>query len=454
MSQPTDQNQFNWYGYPNPRVQPPAPAPAAPMEQLLQPTYAEPVYAEPSYTPPPFSPPQNSPYSVIGPAPRKRRRGTELLVTAVVAGLASAGVTAGVLASHDSHSAVSPQLVSVAADGAGSKPAAAGTSAGPVAGAVSGGVDWPTVAKAVQPSVVSITVRSGQGGGEGSGVLLDTSGRVLTNNHVVEGAASGRLDVALSDGRSFAAEIVGTDASTDLAVIKLVGATKLIPATLGDSSSVRVGSPVMALGNPLGLASTVTTGIVSALNRPVSTGNAPGGPGTGATDVVVTNAIQTDAAVNPGNSGGALVDTNGRVVGIPSSIASLGQSLGSQNGSIGLGFAIPINEAKDIADQLISKGTADHPFLGVGLSSVTVKQGSASRSAARIDKVNNGMPAQKAGLQAGDAVIAVDGELVNSSESLIAQIRERRVGTVVRLTVIRGSTERTLSVSLTQRPTS
>ncbi len=163
--------------------------------------------------------------------------------------------------------------------------------------------------------------------------------------------------------------MVGTDPSTDLAVIVMKGATKLTPATLGNSDAVKVGSPVMAVGNPLGLAGTGTTGIISALDRPVLTTNANAqNSGVTGANAVVTNAIQTDAAVNPGNSGGALVDSTGRVIGIPSSIASLGANGGgSQSGSIGLGFAIPINEAKSIADQLISTGKAEHPFLGVSL---------------------------------------------------------------------------------------
>jgi putative serine protease PepD len=316
------------------------------------------------------------------------------------------------------------------------------------------------VAGAVEPSVVAISAQSQSSAGEGSGVVLDDKGHVLTNNHVVAGAENGgTLTVTLSDGRSYPATIVGTDTSTDLAVILMKDATDLTPATLGDSDKVAVGAPVMAVGNPLGLAGTVTTGIVSALDRPVTTqaeteGGSPSDPSQGSStdQTVVTNAIQTDAAVNPGNSGGALVDGTGRVIGIPSSIASLGQAQsGAQSGSIGLGFSIPINEAKSIADQLLEDGTAEHPFLGVTLKDGTVKQGSAERSAAVVGDVTSGSPADEAGLKSGDAIIAVDGEAVNSSESLVAQIRERTVGSKVELTIVRDGKQQTVDATLTKK---
>ncbi len=265
--------------------------------------------------------------------------------------------------------------------------------------------------------------------------------------------------MTLSDGRAYQATVVGTDASTDLAVIVMKGASDLTPATLGDSDAVQVGSNVMAVGNPLGLAGTVTTGIVSALDRPVTTqsedtGTSADGSSSSA-DAVVTNAIQTDAAVNPGNSGGALVDSQGRVIGIPSSIASLGQAAsGSQAGSIGLGFSIPINEAKSIADQLISNGTAEHPYLGVSLKDGTVPEGDAARSAAVVATVSDGTPASTAGLEVDDAITAVNGEAVNSSESLVAQVRERSVGSKVDLTVVRDGKAQQISVTLTKRPAS
>jgi putative serine protease PepD len=375
---------------------------------------------------------------------RGRRRWVDLALAAVVAAVVAAGTTAGVLATDDGPTAATTSSSS-------SRPA--GSGAGPVVQArTSGTIDWGAVASAVEPSVVAISINSQTGGGEGSGVILDEQGHVLTNNHVVAaGGQGGTLNVTLSDGRTYEATIVGTDPSTDLAVIKMRGASDLTPASLGDSDSVKVGAAVMAVGNPLGLAGTVTTGIVSALDRPVTTSSENQ---SGSSDPVVTNAIQTDAAVNPGNSGGALVDTSGRVIGIPSSIASLGQSIGGQSGSIGLGFSIPINEAKSIADQLIKNGEAEHPYLGVTLGDGRVQQGSATRSAAVVQTVQSGTPAASAGLQDGDAITAVNGDQVNSSESLVAQIREKSVGDKVELTVSRGGKEQKISVTLTSRPSS
>jgi putative serine protease PepD len=390
------------------------------------------------------------------PAPHQHRRWTEIALAAVVAAVVAAGTTGGVIAATGTSSTGSTTSTSSTGAGSGSGgPAAAGTGSGPVAS--SGATpSWTKVAKAVQPSVVAISTTSQFAASEGSGVILDTAGRVLTNNHVVAGAAQGgTLTVTLSDGRSYQATIVGTDPSTDLAVISMKGATNLTPASLGDSRAVQVGSGVMAVGNPLGLAGTVTTGIVSALDRPVTTTN-EADPSTGATSpagTVVTNAIQTDAAVNPGNSGGALVDENGRVIGIPSSIASLGSSSAStQSGSIGLGFSIPINEAKSIADQLISTGRAQHPLLGVSLKDGTIAQGSAQRNAAIVASVQSGSPAAGAGIRTGDAVLTVDGASVNSTESLVAQIRERTVGTSVTLGIVRAGASKTVTVKLTSAP--
>ncbi len=210
-----------------------------------------------------------------------------------------------------------------------------GTDTAPVAQADPNNPNWTATSAAVSPSVVAISVTSDAGGGQGSGVVIDREGHILTNNHVVTGAGSSpKIEVTLNDGRTYAATIAGTDASTDLAVITLSDPPKdLAPIALGDSDALKVGDPVMAVGNPLGLAGTVTTGIVSALDRPVSTGTDEGGSDQQAPPVV-TNAIQTSAAINPGNSGGALVNAGGQLVGINSSIATLGSSGGSQSGSI------------------------------------------------------------------------------------------------------------------------
>jgi len=330
----------------------------------------------------------------------------------------------------------------------------------PVTSSSTSSPDWGAVSKAVMPSVVAVQVTGQSGSGEGSGVILDKTGRIVTNNHVVSSTGSGStVEVVLSDGRNYDATVVGTDPSTDLAVIKLTNPPKdLVPAVLGDSKAVAVGDPVMAVGNPLGLAGTVTTGIVSATDRPTTTTAEPTDPSQSSGETVVTNAIQTDAAVNPGNSGGALVDAQGRVIGIPSSIASLssGSAFGqsSQSGSIGLSFAIPIDEAKDVTSQLIKGGTVSHAWLGVSPQDGTATADGASRDAAVLKQILSGGPAEKAGLKVNDAVIAVDGDPVNSSLSLVGQLRERQAGTAVTLTVVRDGKTIDVKVTLGAKPAS
>jgi putative serine protease PepD len=374
----------------------------------------------------------------------------DIVVAAVVAA-AVAGGTAGIVVHNNDNDGAAASSTSTTSGS--SVPA-------PVQQANGNAPDWATTAAAVEPSVVAITVGSAQSNQEaqGSGIILDTSGHVLTNNHVATAIQGAPITVTLTDQRTYKATIVGADATTDLAVLKITNApSDLKPASLGDSSRLAVGQPVMAVGNPLGLADTVTTGIVSALNRPVTTATSDGqGADSGANDAVITNAIQTDAAINPGNSGGALVTASGQVIGINSSIASLsgGDSFGgsAQSGSIGLGFAIPINEAKTISQQIISTGTVKHPFLGVNLEDGNVAQGSAQRAAAVIQSVTSGTPAASAGLRKGDAVIAIDSDPINGALSLTAEVRERAVGDKVSLTVIRDGKQVTLSVTLAARP--
>jgi putative serine protease PepD len=377
---------------------------------------------------------------------RERRRPGWTGVVAVGAGAAvlSSLLTAGMVSLTDRTTS-------------GSSPAATSSSTGtatqsaPLVTSSSQLPDWVAVAGAVEPSVVSVKITAGQAQGEGSGVILDAQGRILTNNHVISGAGNGGISVVLSDGRTFPASVVGTDPSTDLAVLKLnPSVSGLKPATFGDSSAVKIGDPVMAIGNPLGYSDTVTTGIVSALNRPVAPSSGQGDPfggGSSTAEDPVTNAIQTDAAINPGNSGGALVDSGGRVIGITSSIASLSVS-GGESGSIGLGFAIPINEAKQIADQLVSTGKVQHAFLGVKLSDNTITLDGAQREAAVINEVTSGSPAATAGIKAGDAVIAINGQPVDSVYSLIGSIRALKPGTKVTLTVVRGGSSQQLPVTL------
>lgn len=310
------------------------------------------------------------------------------------------------------------------------------------------------MARDAEPSVVSIFVRGQTGAGEGSGVILDDSGHVLTNNHVVAAAVSGgQMQVSLSDARVFDAALVGADPATDLAVIAIQSPPKdLVPMPLGNSEAVRVGQPVMAVGNPLGLSDTVTLGIVSALDRPVTTQNEPGSPADEGVPVV-TNAIQTDAAVNPGNSGGALVDAGGRLIGVNSSIATLGASDGGQGGSIGLGFAIPVSEARWVSHALINDGRVRHAFLGVLPLDAIAEIHGVPTQVAGLRQVIPNTPAARGGLRAGEAVAAVDGETVASAESLVAQIRERRPGTKVVLTVVdRSGATRDVPVEFGTRP--
>jgi putative serine protease PepD len=376
-------------------------------------------------------------------------------VIAIGAGAAvvSSLLTAGLVTALDQNGAPASSTASSAA----AVPSAASA---PLVAADGTTPDWVTVAATVEPSVVSVQVAGPSGSGEGSGIVLDTAGHVVTNNHVAaDSSGGGTIAVVLSDGRSFAATIVGTDPSTDLAVIKLNSPPSgLKPAAFGDSSTVKVGQQVMAIGNPLGLSDTVTTGIVSAVDRPVTTGSSaqqsPFGGSTATSEPVVTNAIQTDAAINPGNSGGALVDSGGRVIGITSSIASLGSSAGGQSGNIGLGFAIPANPAKDVATQLIENKTVEHAYLGVTLADAAVSVNGAQRQAAVIGSVTAGTPAARAGLRARDAVIAVNGKALDSSESLVARVRELRPGTKVTLTVVRGGASQDVVVTLAARPAS
>jgi putative serine protease PepD len=421
---------------------------------------APPAGEQPAY-PPVFQPPAGPPPSFptrdgAEPAqPANRRRWTELTAVAALAALLASGGTYAVTQLDSSQSSSS----------ASSSTLGRGTDAGPVVQANSSAPNWTATAAAVAPSVVSITVDSGQSSAQGSGVVIDSKGHVLTNNHVVSGAGqSASITVTLNDGRAFKGTVAGTDPSTDLAVLTLTSPPQdLKPVAFGNSEDLKVGDPVMAIGNPLGLAGTVTTGIVSALNRPVTTqaeqtpqDQNPFAPGSGqSTDSgqVVTNAIQTSAAINPGNSGGALVNSSGQLVGINSAIASLGSSGTGQSGSIGIGFAIPVNEAKSIASQLIAKGSAQHAFLGVTLKDGTASDGSSQRAGAEVTSVSAGTPAANAGLKQGDVVIGVNNDKVDSSLALVANVRERAVGDKVTLTVLRSGKQVTLTTTLVAKAT-
>ncbi len=295
------------------------------------------------------------------------------------------------------------------------------------------------LAARVIPGVVSISVSASGGSGTGSGFFLSSDGYVLTNNHVVEAAATrGTITVAISTGKKYTAKIVGRDSSYDLAVLKIdvTGAPTL---QLGDSDKVAVGDAVIAIGSPLGLAGTVTSGIISAKNRPVTTGSDSG-------ESSFINALQTDAAINPGNSGGPLVDATGAVVGVNSAIASLGSSAGGQSGSIGLGFAIPINQGKKTAEQLIKTGSATYPIMGIAVD--TRYSGSGALISSEANGVTAGGPAEKAGLKAGDLILEIDGVEINSSDELIVAIRSRNVGDKVKIKFKRNAITREVSVTL------
>jgi putative serine protease PepD len=319
------------------------------------------------------------------------------------------------------------------------------------------------VARAVQPSVVSITVSSGNGQAEGSGVILSSDGLILTNNHVVADVGQGsKVQVKFSDGKTATATIVGTDPATDLAVVRAENVSGLTKATLGDSDKLRVGDAVLAIGSPLGLEGSVTAGIVSALDRTLTVGGQPqqqqqlppgwgqggfgqdqGQPQQQSAGTTIGGAIQTDAAINPGNSGGALVDASGEVVGINSAIATNGG-----DGNIGVGFAIPINTAHQVAEQLITSGKATHAFLGVNLADAT-----GDVEGAVIGSVQSGSPADQAGLKAGDLITKIDGKPVAGADTVVGAIRGYKPGTKVTLTYMRNGSTATATVTLTEKTT-
>jgi putative serine protease PepD len=313
------------------------------------------------------------------------------------------------------------------------------------------------VAAAVLPSVVKVNVATQRGAGSGSGIVLSEDGKILTNNHVVAGAGQGgRLSVSFNDGTTKRATVVGTDPLVDIAVIQVEDASDLEPAALGKSGDLEVGQTVVAVGSPFGLNATVTSGIVSALHRPVSVSaeqeQAPQNPfGEEAPqqgrDLSTTYpAIQTDAAINPGNSGGPLVDLSGRVVGINSSIRTASSGLGTGGGgSIGLGFAIPIDEVLPIVNQINDGQKPTHARLGVTVSDVT---GDTLAQGAQVRSIESGGAGAEAGLKNGDVITKVEDHVIDGSESLVATIRGHRPGEEVEITYVRGGKSRTTSVEL------
>ncbi|MEV4332205.1 trypsin-like peptidase domain-containing protein [Streptomyces sp. NPDC049597] len=305
------------------------------------------------------------------------------------------------------------------------------------------------IAASALPSVVTLHVSGGGEQGTGTGFVLDRQGHILTNNHVVDPAGtSGDITITFSGGETAEATLVGKDSGYDLAVVKVTGVSGLKPLPLGNSDNVRVGDPVVAIGAPFDLQNTVTSGIISAKERPITAGGEKGD----GSDVSYVDALQTDAPINPGNSGGPLVDSKARVIGINSAIraADTGAGAEGQAGSIGLGFAIPINQGKRVAEELINTGKATHPVIGVSLDMKFTGDGARVGERGKDDtpSITPGGPAAKAGIKPGDVITKVDGQRVHSGEELIVKIRAHRPGDRLELTIRRGGDERTMTLTL------
>ncbi len=383
--------------------------------------------------------PAPQPDATPGPVPgrtaagRRRGPGVVIVVAALVAGFVGGAVGDAVLdrVGPDRPADAALPVSSTPED---REPATASRPEGSVA----------EIAATVLPSVVSLEVQREDGISTGSGFVLRADGYILTNNHVVAGAATrGDITVAFADGSEHAAELVGATADYDLAVVR-IEARDLTPLVLGDSDEVVVGDAVLAVGAPLGLEATVTAGIVSALHRPVQAGEAA--------QTAFIDAIQTDAAINPGNSGGPLVDAAGEVVGINSAIAQPPGSM-SATGSIGLGFAIPANQARHTAEQLIETGRATYPVIGVLLDSTYRGEGVQVATEAQQGQaaVTPGGPADEAGVRPGDVILSIDGRPVSMSDELIVAIRARQPGDAVTLRVRSGDEERDVRVVLREQ---
>ena len=362
---------------------------------------------------------------------------TVLAITTALAAVLG-GAVSGLVVRHREPVAPNPTTVSIGSGG----------TTAPVVERPAGSI--ASVAAKILPSVVSIEVKTGSGGDTGSGIVISDSGYILTNNHVIAAAVNGngKLSVVFPDKHQVSGEIAGRDTVSDLAVVQVRNVHGLKAASLGSSGSLAVGDAVVAVGSPLGLAGTVTSGIISALDRPVEAGN-----GQGTTDDVI-DAIQTDAAINPGNSGGPLVNAAGEVIGVNSAIATLsgGQLFDSgQGGNIGLGFAIPIDQAKRIAQQIIRNGFSTHANIGVQLDAGYTGNGARVGNPQGGTAVTAGGPAAQAGLKSGDIIVAVDGTVVTTADELIVEIRKRVPGDRLTLTYLRHGQRHTAVVTLGSR---
>ena len=399
---------------------------------------------------PPAGPGNRNPFGAPGqgfpnqpnqtPVVTKQKSGmTSHVVTAVVAALVSGALCLGVgftaITNGWVHVPTSSSLSDVKSNtsGSGSAKVKSGQA-----------VDWSAVAKEVSDSVVAIDVSTGDGEAKGSGVVISDKGYIATNNHVISGAQ--QIQVTLASGAVYSAKVVGTDTTTDLAVIKLDNPpSDLKVAEFADSDNLAVGEAVMAIGNPLGYDDTATTGIVSALNRPVTVTDDDN-------NAIVTNAVQIDAAINPGNSGGPTFNAAGQVIGINSSIASTASSSGTA-GSIGIGFAIPSNLVKRVTNEIIDNGSVKHVVLGITIKSSSVEADGVTRGCAQVQAVTDGGPASKAGVKAGDSIVAFNGKAVNNNYSLLGYVRASAMGDKVKLTVVRGGNTMDLEVTLDQEET-
>ncbi|MEV7087223.1 trypsin-like peptidase domain-containing protein [Streptomyces sp. NPDC093085] len=449
---------------PAPPVQFPTPAGGTALPPYAAAPGAQPPYAQPQHpqqphqTPQPQRQPQPAqghpqpssqwlqydPWSAPGagpltqhgepPSPGRRRAGTAGLV---LVGLMACVIGGGVGAFIERNGGFTRVELSQAG------PESTGRAPDSVAG----------IAASALPSVVTLHVSGGGEQGTGTGFVLDKRGHILTNNHVVQTAASagsgGEISVTFSGGETARAQLVGKDSGYDLAVVKVSDVSGLKPLPLGNSDNVQVGDPVVAIGAPFDLSNTVTSGIISAKERPITAGGEKGD----GSDISYVDALQTDAPINPGNSGGPLVDGRARVIGINSAIraADSGTGLGSgQAGSIGLGFAIPINQGKRVAEELINTGKATHPVIGVSLDMEFTGDGAkvAEKAAGGGGAVTSGGPGAKAGIRPGDIITAVNGQRVHSGEELIVKIRAHRPGDQLELTLVRDGDERTLRLAL------
>ncbi|KOU49835.1 MULTISPECIES: trypsin-like peptidase domain-containing protein [unclassified Streptomyces] len=439
-------------GFPLPPPQPQAHAP--------QPPHGAPEHPAPEHVPAPAPPPQQTqthtqpqtqwlqydPWGAPGepltrpgpeggdPGRRKKRRGGAFMGALLLA-LVAGGIGGGVGAYVERNGGLTTvELPQADRDNGDRAPES-------VAG----------IAASALPSVVTLHVSGAAESGTGTGFVLDAQGHILTNNHVVAPAGSGGdITVTFSTGETASAELVGKDSGYDLAVVKVRGVSGLKPLPLGNSDNVQVGDPVVAIGAPFDLSNTVTSGIISAKQRPITAGGEKGD----GSDISYVDALQTDAPINPGNSGGPLVDTRAHVIGINSAIRAAdsgrGPESGGQSGSIGLGFAIPINQGKRVAEELISTGRATHPVIGVTLDMKYTGDGAkvGAKDAEGGPAVAADGPAAKAGIRSGDVITHVEGQRVHSGEELIVKIRAHRPGDALELKLTRGGAERTVTLKL------